>query len=119
MDIPVSSVLSDNVMNIKEGTDSMNGETTHDQVAGYGHYALIWFSLLALLILTIAIAKFSLLASYSVLGSLFIATVKAGLVLIYFMHLRNEGRVVKGMLLLAIGALFFIIALTFMDVWYR
>ncbi len=80
---------------------------------------LLWAALLALLITTIAVARLSLLANYSVLGSLFIATVKAGLVLIYFMHLKHEGRVVKGMLLLAVAALFFIIALTFVDVWYR
>ena len=41
---------------------------------------------------TIAMAKVQLLAEYSVLGSLAIATIKAGLVLIFFMHLKYEGR---------------------------
>lgn len=97
----------------------MDREQAEEPTAGFIHYALIWAALLALLITTIAVARLSLLANYSVLGSLFIATVKAGLVLIYFMHLKHEGRVVKGMLLLAVAALFFIIALTFVDVWYR
>lgn len=97
----------------------MHREKSPDSKAGYVHYAMIWSALLMLLIITIAVARLSLLANYSVLGSLIIATVKAGLVLIYFMHLKHEGWVVKGMLLLAVGALFFIIALTFVDVWYR
>ena len=97
----------------------MDREQAEEATAGYIHYAFVWAALLALLITTIAIARLSLLANYSVLGSLFIATVKAGLVLTYFMHLRHEGLVVKGMLLLAVAALFFIIALTFVDVWYR
>jgi len=97
----------------------MDRDTSHEPTAGYVHYALIWAALVALLVMTIAVARLSLLENYSVLGSLFIATVKAGLVLIYFMHLKHEGWVVKGMLLLAVAALFFIIALTFVDVWYR
>jgi cytochrome c oxidase subunit IV len=98
---------------------SMDSDTSQESIAGYAHYARIWAALLALLLMTIAVARFSLLANYSVLGSLSIATVKAGLVLIYFMHLRHEGRVVKGMLLLAVAALFIIIGLTFVDIWYR
>ena len=97
----------------------MDRDTSQESTAGYVHYARIWAALVALLLMTIAVARFSLLANYSVLGSLSIATVKAGLVLIYFMHLRHEGWVVKGMLLLAIVALTLIIALTFIDTWYR
>ena len=97
----------------------MDREQSEELTAGYIHYAFVWAALVALLIMTIAVARLSLLANYSVLGSLFIATVKAGLVLIYFMHLKHESWVVKGMLLLAVAALFFIIALTFVDVWYR
>jgi len=97
----------------------MDRDDLQAQTAGYSHYLCVWAALLVLLGMTIAIARHELLANYSVLGSLVIATVKAGLVLSYFMHLRNEGWVVKGMLLLAIGALTFIIALTFVDTWYR
>jgi cytochrome c oxidase subunit IV len=97
----------------------MDRDTSREPTAGYVQYVLIWAALVALLVMTIAVARLSLLANFSVLGSLFIATVKAGLVLIYFMHLKHEGWVVKGMLLLAVAALFCIIALTFVDVWYR
>jgi cytochrome c oxidase subunit 4 len=82
-------------------------------------YAIVWIALLALLAATLAIARLQLLARYSVLGSLLIATAKAGLVLAFFMHLKYEGRFLKGLLLLTLSALALFIGLTFADVWYR
>ena len=82
-------------------------------------YAVVWIALLALLAATLAVARLQLLARYSVLGSLLIATVKAGLVLAFFMHLKYEGRFLKGLLLLTLAALTLFIGLTFVDVWYR
>lgn len=82
-------------------------------------YAVVWLALLALLAATLAVARLQLLARYSVLGSLLIATVKAGLVLAFFMHLKYEGRFLKGLLILTLSALSLFIGLTFVDVWYR
>jgi cytochrome c oxidase subunit IV len=82
-------------------------------------YAVVWLALLALLAATLAVARMQLLARYSVLGSLLIATVKAGLVLAFFMHLKYEGRFLKGLLILTLSALSLFIGLTFVDVWYR
>jgi cytochrome c oxidase subunit 4 len=82
-------------------------------------YALVWFALLVLLAATLTVARLQLLARYSVLGSLLIATAKAGLVLAFFMHLKYEGRFLKGLLLLTLSALTLFIGLTFVDVWYR
>ncbi len=86
--------------------------------AGYRMYVAIWVALLLLLGLTIAAAKVYL-SSYSVLVNLFIASVKAILVLMFFMHLKYEGRFLKSLVLLTLAALTVIIALTFSDVWYR
>jgi cytochrome c oxidase subunit IV len=82
-------------------------------------YSAVWLVLLVLLAATLAVARLQLLARYSVLGSLLIATVKAGLVLAFFMHLKYEGRFLKAMLLLALSALSLFMGLTFVDVWYR
>src|SRR5512139_2236429 len=82
-------------------------------------YILVWLALMALLAATIAVAKGQLLLKYSVLASLLIASVKAILVLAFFMHLKYEGRFLRGVLLIAIGALTITISLTFIDVWYR
>jgi len=84
-----------------------------------GTYAAVWASLLLLLAGTIVVARFRLLDQYSVLGALGIASIKAVLVLAFFMHLKYEGRLLKGMLVVALAALTILIGLTFVDVWYR
>ncbi|MGO9139416.1 MAG: cytochrome C oxidase subunit IV family protein [Syntrophales bacterium] len=97
----------------------MKEKYAEDHIVATGTYAAVWLALLALLAATIAVAKLRLLAQYSVLGSLVIACAKAGLVLMFFMHLKYEGRFLKGMLTLAISALTLLIGLTFVDVWLR
>ena len=79
----------------------------------------VWIALLALLAATLAISKLQLLVRFSVLGSLVIAAVKAGLVLAFFMHLKYEGRFLKVMLGMTLLALTVLIGLTFVDVWLR
>jgi cytochrome c oxidase subunit IV len=81
-------------------------------------YWLTWAALMGLLALTIAVTGFKVSAG-SGLINLLIATVKAVLVLLFFMHLRREGRFLKVMLLVTLAALAAIIILTFSDVWYR
>lgn len=82
-------------------------------------YTAVWIALLALLAATLAISKLQLLVRFSVLGSLVIAAVKAGLVLAFFMHLKYEGRFLKVMLGMTLLALTVLIGLTFVDVWLR
>ena len=82
-------------------------------------FVLVWAALLALTVATVAIAKGQLLADYSILGSLGIASLKAGLVLGFFMHLKYESRLLQGLALLAVLTLLTILAGTFADVWYR
>ena len=97
----------------------MEEKYTGDHAVATGTYAAVWLALLILLAATLAVAKFRLLAQFSVLGSLAIASVKAGLVLAFFMHLKYEGRFLKGMLTVALLALTLLIGLTFVDVWLR
>jgi cytochrome c oxidase subunit 4 len=79
---------------------------------------IVWAALIALLALTIAVARLHL-TSYSVVLNLLIATGKATLVLFFFMQLRSESRFVKVMLGVTLAALTAIIILTFSDVWFR
>lgn len=85
----------------------------------YALYAVVCLALVVLLAATVAIAKLHLLVKYSVLAPLVIASIKAGLVLAFFMHLKYEGKFLKIMLLVAVATLTVFIALTFTDVWYR
>jgi cytochrome c oxidase subunit 4 len=98
----------------------MEGKTAVPEIhiRSYRTYVYVWVALLLLLAATIYVARVSF-TSFSVVINLFIATLKAGLVLAFFMHLKYEGRFLKGMLLLTLAALTCIIALTFSDVWYR
>lgn len=96
----------------------MNKFAGEVQTPGYRLYVYVWVALLLLLGITIAAAKIYF-SKYSVLINLFIASLKATLVLMFFMHLKYEGRFLKSLVLLTLGALTFIIALTFSDVWYR
>ncbi len=97
----------------------MNKRYAENHVVSIKTYTAVWLALLFLLAATIAVAKLRLLAGFSVLGSLTIASLKAGLVLAVFMHLKYEGLFLKGVLALALFALTLLIGLTFVDVWYR
>ena len=92
---------------------------SEDPIVAVKTYTTVWLALLFLLAATIAVARFRLLAQFSVLGSLVIASIKAGLVFAIFMHLKYEGIFLKGVLALALFALTILIGLTFVDVWYR
>jgi cytochrome c oxidase subunit IV len=97
----------------------MEEKYTDDHIVPDGTYIAVWLALLALLAATICVAKLQLLARFSVLGSLVIASLKAGLVLAFFMHLKYEGRFLKGILALTLSALTLLIGMTFVDVWLR
>lgn len=97
---------------------SAGGRRARAAVSTTGAYVAAWAGLLALLALTIAVARLDI-PRYGVALNLLIATLKAGLVLVVFMHLRSEGRFLKIMLAVAVGALSLIILLTFSDVMFR
>jgi len=94
----------------------MDNARTH--ITEYKTYAFIWAGLLVLTALTITVGTMHL-SHFSVLICLAIASCKALLVLTYFMHLRYEGALIKGVIFMAILTLTVIIGLTFLDVWYR
>ena len=97
----------------------MNDQPAEMHIVPSRTYAAVWLVLLVLLAATLAVSRLQLLARFSVLASLLIATVKAGLVLAFFMHLKYEGRFLKGLLVLTLLTLTVFIGLTFVDVWYR
>ena len=100
--------------------NEMDEETAGTERHGptYRTYIAVWAALMVLLGVTIGAAKYDF-SHLSILVNLFIATVKAGLVLGFFMHLKYEGRFLKGLLFFTLSALAGIIALTFSDVWFR
>jgi cytochrome c oxidase subunit 4 len=97
----------------------MQGETEKsDHIVPYGTYVNVWIALMLLLAATIAVAKVAF-SKYSVFANLLIASLKAGLVLFFFMHLKYEKWVLKAMLFMVIATLTAVIALFFADVMFR
>jgi cytochrome c oxidase subunit IV len=85
---------------------------------GTGRYLTIWGTLVVLTAATVTAAGLRL-AHWSALVSILIATVKGSLVLLYFMHMRDESALFRWALLLALTTLGIIMALTFSDVAFR
>jgi cytochrome c oxidase subunit IV len=96
-----------------------NHDKNSVQIVGYRVFIAVWVGLLLLTAVTVAVARLNLLAGWSVLGSLFIASCKAALVLVYFMHIKWEPRFLRVMLFVALAALSIMLMLTFTDVGFR
>jgi len=98
---------------------SLPTDTPHSHhIVSYGKLTAIWLLLLALTALTVAITRLEL-GGLKVLGALTIASAKAGLVIAIFMHMKYEGRLLRGLLFLALLTLAIYIGFTFFDVLYR
>lgn len=82
-------------------------------------YILVWTGLLALTAATIFAALLEL-GRLSVYAAIFIAAVKSTLVVLFFMHLREEKRPIFKLLIpIALAILAIFIALTFTDIATR
>ncbi len=92
-------------------------EHKHEPVP-YRTFITIWVALLILTVVTIAVSRVNL-GAWNIWVALVVASVKSSLVILIFMHLKQESKLFKiGLLtLLVIVAIF--IGLTFTDVLYR
>lgn len=86
--------------------------------AKYRAYAFVWAALIVLTAMTVTIARLHL-TKYAIIVAIGIATSKAALVIVYFMHLKYEPLILKTMLFIALLAFTSIALLTFSDVLYR
>jgi len=78
----------------------------------------IWAALLILTGVTITVAQIDL-GFGNVLAALTIATLKASLVILFFMDLRHEEKVIRNILFVALFVLVIFIGLTYFDVGVR
>ncbi|MBI5103322.1 MAG: cytochrome C oxidase subunit IV family protein [Nitrospirae bacterium] len=84
----------------------------------YSGYVLTWLVLLGLTAATVLVYHLHL-GSAGAAAALAIASLKAGLILLFFMHLLREGPFLRAIFLLPVLLTGVIIGLTFLDVWYR
>ncbi len=96
-------------------------ETAHkgsEGAHGIGRYVLIWALLLGFTILTVVTGRINL-GSANIFIAMLIATTKATLVVLFFMHLWDEGGVNR--LVFVVSVLFLVVLLlgTFGDLMWR
>jgi len=85
----------------------------------YARYIYIWAALIVLTAITVTTASLNF-GRAGILVVLAIAAIKSTLVLLYFMHLSSEKRLLLKLLVpIAICTLAIFIGLTFTDVMYR
>ena len=85
----------------------------------YPRYVLVWVGLVILTIITLTSASLNF-GRVSILICLVIAAVKSTLVILYFMNLLFEKRLVLKILVpIAVGVLAIFIGLTYTDVLFR
>ena len=84
----------------------------------YRTYIYIWLGLLVLTAASVTIVKLRL-TGYAVVPVISIATIQSGLVLVFFMRMKDEPLIIKIMLFLSLLALMLIMLLTFSDTLYR
>jgi cytochrome c oxidase subunit 4 len=94
----------------------MNDKHTH--IVPYRTFIIVWVALLILTGLTVTAAQFHF-GTLNVWIALGIATIKAGLVVAVFMHMKYETPLFKLTLFSALAILAIFIGMTFLDVLYR
>lgn len=87
-------------------------------VKAYRTYIMVWVTLLALTMVT-WLVSFVPLGLMNATVAMIIASVKAALVALFFMHLRYENKLVWAFALFPLGFLSLIILGTLVDVFYR
>lgn len=87
-------------------------------VVGFGTLIAVWVTLVALTAISLGAVKWGA-GDASILVPLCMASVKAILVLMFFMHLKYEGRLLKLLFIMPVVTLAVIIGLTFVDISFR
>jgi cytochrome c oxidase subunit IV len=93
-------------------------EESKNHIVGTKTYVFVWIALLCLTALTIKAAQMKM-GEWSMVANIAIASVKASLVLWFFMHLRQEKRLFKLLIFVPLITISIIIGLTFFDILYR
>jgi len=94
----------------------MSEEKQH--IVSYKSNVLVLVSLLCLTFLTVAITSVEL-GPWNVTAAMLIASLKVGIVLTYFMHLKFEHVILRIMVVMVVLVFTALIVITFFDYLYR
>jgi len=90
----------------------------HEHIVPYKTFAIIWGILLVLTGVTVWVAQYNL-GALNIWVALTIASVKSGLVVAFFMHMKYEQPLFKISLITTLVILAIFIGFNFFDVLYR
>lgn len=94
----------------------MSKHETH--ISPYRSHLLVLGVLILLTILTVAITSIHL-GPFNTVAAMLIASTKAAIVLLYFMHLRFDNKIYRFMVTLVLVIYAVVIIITFFDYLYR
>lgn len=89
-----------------------------EHIVSYKLFATVWLMLLILTGVTVAVAQIDM-GPWNIWVALAIASLKSGLVISFFMHMKYEQPLFKICLVAALVILAIFIGFTFLDVLYR
>ena len=94
----------------------MSENNTH--ISSYGAHLFVLGILIALTFLTVAITSVQL-GAFNTTAAMIIASTKAAIVLLYFMHLKFDDKIFRFMVTLVLAIYAVVIVITFFDYLYR
>ncbi len=95
----------------------MNHNQEHHNLP-YGLFIKIWLALIVLTGITVGVCYLDM-QKWTIFTAMLVATVKAALVILFFMHIRYEKPIIKWMVLILIATYAVFIILTFSDYSFR
>ncbi|MDA1194181.1 MAG: cytochrome C oxidase subunit IV family protein [Planctomycetota bacterium] len=92
----------------------------HDEphLIPYKTYILVWLGLCSLTLLTVAVS-YANMRHMTIPVALMVASLKCTIVVLWFMHIKFENRVLWWFLIAAVGTYVIFVILTFADYSYR
>ncbi len=90
----------------------------HHHIVEYKNHFLVLALLIGLTVVTVAITSVDM-GPYNTAAAMVIASIKAAIVLLYFMHLRFDQKIYRFMTTIVILIFMAVIAVTFFDYLYR
>lgn len=96
----------------------MSSHSEEKHIVSYKIFTVVWITLLILTAITVWVSRIDL-GYLNVVAALVVASTKAFIVIMFFMHLKYENRLFKTVVFLTFLILAIFIGFTFFDVAYR
>jgi cytochrome c oxidase subunit 4 len=93
-------------------------EPSEAHIQPYSHLLAVLAALLALTAVTVAVSRVEL-GALNIWAAILIASIKSTFVLLFFMHLKYEGRFIRSTFVVTICTLALLIGFLFWDVSFR